>query len=296
MVSVGPRYRIYIIVGVSILLHILLLFLWEGAIRLRIFGYDIIPRPLESEPIVFDLQQPDLPKEVIETPEDAKTVEKQDKADFLSDKNALARNQESDPKLEEGAPFARGVFDSHDLPAQKGTIGEQAKPQPRDQEQDQRDRPNEYSFEVDAGEIIKDYLQKQKPEKPGVKERLPGVPHENLESQALEKGGLSFNTYNWDFAPYMLMLKDRIRHNIYPPPAFSLLGMISGETLLRFKIYPDGTMKDLEILGYKGHESLMQTSYNAVDVSAPFPKLPKDFPEDYLEVTGKFIYFIQKYQ
>jgi hypothetical protein len=38
----------------------------------------------------------------------------------------------------------------------------------------------------------------------------------------------------------------------------------------------------------------MVTSSNAIEVSAPFLPLPRDFPEDYLEVTGKFIYFVQK--
>jgi hypothetical protein len=70
--------------------------------------------------------------------------------------------------------------------------------------------------------------------------------------------------------------------------------MISGETLLRFKIYPNGQLRDLEILGYEGHESLMRTSSNAVEASAPFPKLPSDFPEPYLEVTGKFMYLIHR--
>jgi len=37
----------------------------------------------------------------------------------------------------------------------------------------------------------------------------------------------------------------------------------------------------------------MLTSYNAVDVSAPFPRLPVDFPETYLEVTGKFFFLVQ---
>jgi hypothetical protein len=92
----------------------------------------------------------------------------------------------------------------------------------------------------------------------------------------------------------MLELKRRVQRNIHPPSAFKDLGLISGETLLRFKIYPNGMLKDLEILNYQGHKSLMITSSNAVEISAPFPPLPREFPEDYLEVTGKFIYFVQK--
>ena len=79
---------------------------------------------------------------------------------------------------------------------------------------------------------------------------LPAVPHRQLAARAAESGGLSFNTYDWDFAPYMLALKERISRNIFPPLAFSQLGMIDGDTMLRFKIYPDGRLADLELLAY----------------------------------------------
>ena len=105
--------------------------------------------------------------------------------------------------------------------------------------------------------------------------------------------GIAPYTYEWDFAPYLLELKRRIRRNIFPPIAFTRLGMISGVTLLRFKIYPDGQLRDLKILGYEGDRSLMETSQTAVEISAPFPDLPSDFPEPYLEVTGKFLYLIK---
>jgi hypothetical protein len=122
---------------------------------------------------------------------------------------------------------------------------------------------------------------------------MPGVAHHHPDSQVADSGGLSFNTYNWDFAPYMLELKERIRRNIFPPIAFSQLGLIDGDTVLRFKIYPSGELRDLELLAYQGHYSLMQTSTYAIKVSAPFRKLPGNFPEPYLEVTAKFTFFIK---
>ncbi len=69
--------------------------------------------------------------------------------------------------------------------------------------------------------------------------------------------------------------------------------MISGETLLRFRIYPAGRLEALELLNTKGHKSLVGTSVEAIKISAPFPALPDDFPEPFLEVTGKFIYFVR---
>lgn len=323
----NPRYRIYIILA-SILLHMLLLFLWEGAVRLKLFDV-AIPTPVspaqkENEPLVFDLQQqPSLPREVIETPADAKTVDKQTKGNFLSDKNALARNPDTNPNLKEGEPFARGDLDVHELPQNQGPQGQPVPPsppvqqeQPSEQQKETKKQPkpesdtgvNDSTFDPQmqestqdtegitrTGDLVNQHLQRQQQEmRPGVQEQLPSVKYDNQESRALDMGGLSFNTYNWNFAPYMLELKRRIQRNIHPPAAFMELGLISGETLLRFKIYPNGMLKDLEILNYIGHKSLMVTSSNAVEVSAPFLPLPRDFPEDYLEVTGKFIYFVKK--
>jgi outer membrane biosynthesis protein TonB len=92
----------------------------------------------------------------------------------------------------------------------------------------------------------------------------------------------------------MLALKQRIGRNIFPPLAYTMLGMIDGDTMLRFKIYPNGRLADLELLGYRGHRTLMETSRSAVTISAPFPALPADFPKPYLEVTARFSYFVKR--
>ncbi|MCK5057178.1 MAG: hypothetical protein KAT34_11020 [Candidatus Aminicenantes bacterium] len=289
----NPRHKKYIILA-SILLHVLLFLFWEAAVKLELFEFNIkAEQPLDAAPLVFDLQ-PEGPREVIETPDDAKIVEKQKQADFLSDKNALARNPEADPEKEVGEAFSRGDFESHDLPTTQGPPG--AIPVlPDQQKTDPTDKPADSALEQSARETIREYVEKKRQIlPPGVRERQPGVLHDNRDTRAMDSGGLSFNTYNWNFAPYMLTLKDKIRRNIFPPPAFTRVGLISGSTLLRFKIFPDGQMKDLEILGYKGHKSLMQTSNTAIEISAPFPPLPGDFPDPFLEVTCRFSYLIHR--
>lgn len=309
--ALNPRQRTYIIV-ISILLHILFIFLWEAAVKLNLITAEVRVKPDEAiQPIVFDLQPPpqERPRQVIETPEDAKTVEKQTRANFLSDKNALARNQEQAPKdLKIGEGFSRGDLKSQELPTRQGPRGETPKPLQQEKPQ-QEQKPGKESQkkpeikpeDTSIANITRQWDERQKKlleekqiKPPGVQDQLPRVLHDNPDSRSLDSGGLSFNTYNWDFAPYMLMLKRRIGRNIFPPVAFTHLGIISGETLVRFKIYPNGLMKDLEILGYTGHKTLMETSWNAVKLSAPFPELPADFSEPYLEVTGKFIYFVRR--
>lgn len=281
------------------MLHILFLLLWEAGIILDLFEDDIPPKPPVSEPIVFDLQQPAQtpPREVIETPENAKVVEKQTKANYLSDKNALARNRETNPDLESGEAFARGDLDSHELPQQEGPRGkiqEPPRPESEQTEQEQVEQPQKPDDSLDTYANILRRPRSIPMVPPGVLDRPPKVRHDNRNTRAEDMGGLSFNTYNWDFAPYMLALKSRIERNIFPPEAFYKWGIIDGETLLRFKIFPNGEMRDLQILNYRGHKSLMMTSRNAIIRSVPFNELPHDFPEPYLEVTGKFLYFIRK--
>jgi outer membrane biosynthesis protein TonB len=116
----------------------------------------------------------------------------------------------------------------------------------------------------------------------------------NMSSRALEEGGLQLSTYNWNFAPYLKYLKQRIQSHIFPPAAFSRLGMIDGESKVSFRIFPDGRMEQLEVLDSRGSELLLKTSTQAVELSAPFKPLPGDFPEPFLEITGVFAYILMK--
>jgi len=287
------------IILLSCLLHILFFSFWESAIRLdRQRPVPAAPPP-RSAPLVFDLQQPERPREVIATPSDAPTTPKPKQADFLSDKNALARNQEPAPGLPEtGEPFSRGDLASHDLLPSPPSPERQAvpdKPEAAAKTADDREseKPDPETAASADRAVPPDKKPATEPRQP-FRLDLPGVPHRQLEARAAESGGLSFNTYDWDFAPYMLELKRRIGRNIFPPLAFSKLGLIDGDTLLRFRIYPDGRLDGPELLGYTGHRTLMDTSRFAVTASAPFPTLPDDFPKPYLEVTAKFSYFIKR--
>lgn len=287
------------VILLSVLLHILFFAVWDSAVRLDLARLaPAAPPPVKSPPLVFDLQQPEMPREVLATPDDARTTQNPQKADFLSDKNALARNQEPAPQLPlKSDPYSRGDLASHDLPLPPPSRQSAAASQAAEKAADTADRESE---SADAGReenADRAVPPDKKPESAPARSfqfDLPSVPHRQLDSRAAESGGLSFNTYDWDFAPYMLALKERISRNIFPPLAFSQLGMIDGDTMLRFKIYPDGRLADLELLGYSGHHTLMETSRFAVTTSAPFPTLPADFPKSFLEVTARFTYSVKR--
>jgi hypothetical protein len=297
-----PRRKRTTLILLSVLFHIIILLFWEGAAKLGILAI-VPPPPQNANPIVFELEKPkEQPRQVVETPDDAKS-KPPEKADLLSDKDSRARNPETAPKLKEGDAYSRGLIDSYELPTPRIPAGEtmkkpdKEKPAVKD-EKDQVPSDMEPAKTVKVDDLDKFYQQyrerKEKAKKYGTTEKPPSVFHDQQLMQTLNRGGLSFNTYNWNFAPYMLALKKRIQQNMYLPKAFSELGVISGETVLKFRIYPGGRMEALEILGYRGHISLMQTSKFAVELSAPFPPLPSDFPEPFLEITGKFRYIGRK--
>ncbi|HEU4930129.1 MAG TPA: energy transducer TonB [Candidatus Krumholzibacteria bacterium] len=112
------------------------------------------------------------------------------------------------------------------------------------------------------------------------------------ESASMTIGNITLNTTAWDFAPYLLDLKRRIRQKWIPPVAFAQLGAIHGYTWVNFRIYPDGRMEELAVVETEGHDSLHRSSVNAIKGAAPFRPLPDKFPEDFLDITFGFYYLL----
>jgi hypothetical protein len=127
--------------------------------------------------------------------------------------------------------------------------------------------------------------------------RMPSLPDENPEfrnmgSSRASVGGISINTTAWDFAPYLLDLKYRIKQHWIPPLAFTALGAIHGYTKINFRIYPDGSLHAMTVIETNGHDSLHRSSANAIKGAVPFRPLPEDFPEEYLDVIFGFYYLL----
>ncbi len=126
---------------------------------------------------------------------------------------------------------------------------------------------------------------------PGASGSGAGWPSLPLPS-SLGMGGVSFNTLEWDFAPYALELKQRIAARWFPPIAFTQGGLFGGVSVVRFRISPGGVLDECDLISRADHSSLDTAALNAVRFSAPFAALPKDFPEPFLEVTFSFHYLL----
>lgn len=288
----------------SAILHLLFFVILGLMVDFKLFANnDKLYDNFNKDSIIFEFERP---LEVVETPEDAKTNKAPENAKLASDKNALARNPEMNRDLKLGDAFSRGDLAFRELPMNKhpeGAEGALAESEQLRQDPEWNEaKINEetsvfYTLNYYSREFKREYLTNpNRATNVGAAVDISKVRYDNQNSRTPDMGGLSFNTYNWDFAPYMLALKRKVERNIFPPPAFTYMGMISGDTLLRFTILPNGEMKGLEVLEYRGHDTLMHTSVRAIEISAPFPPLPANFPESSLKVTASFSYFVQKHR
>jgi outer membrane biosynthesis protein TonB len=105
----------------------------------------------------------------------------------------------------------------------------------------------------------------------------------NSEGNVVQFGDFSLNTIDWDYAPWMEKFKRDFMPNWQPPYAYAL-GVIDGVTKLKLVVKHDGQIGELKIISCEGHDSLHKASEAALWATAPFAKLPKDFPEENLVI------------
>jgi len=238
------------------------------------------------EPI-FQLEEPykdrTIEFELIETDPNSAIENPNSETNLISDRNNLARDEN---EMDQGnTPWSEGDFDDKNY---------QPEIQPQTETEPGREILKDILKDSDLAGLLKpdeelsleEYFQKT--------ETDPKISYENLLSSAPDFGGISFNTYDWEFAPYLLAMKRKISDKINPPYAFTHMGIIEGDSIIRFIVNQNGSVREIEILDSKGHSSLTTTSRTAIELSDPFMPLPNDFPEEYLEVTAKFAYIIRK--
>jgi outer membrane biosynthesis protein TonB len=257
-------------VVVSIIVHAVVLI---PAIR------NIVPEDLfkldemviEAPPIEFELVSP--PEQPIPTNQPSQ---------YLSTV-ASAASDESPDNDDSALPRREGVIPLPDTPSEEaGAEGGGDTELPR--------LPEQVADLGEAFERSKFLTQKSPSRKPSFPEEHPDFKNES--SARASVGGITINTTAWDFAPYLLDLKHRIKQHWIPPLAFTALGAIHGYTKINFRIYPDGSMSALSVVEADGHDALHRSSENAIKGAAPFRPLPDNFPEDYLDITFGFYYLL----
>ena len=229
--------------------------------------------------------------EFIETPV-APEVEHAEKGNLVSDKSLAAADE-----LENKLPLDETPYNDGDSEIKQYSVIESAEIL----QEEQPAEPLPEQAEDTSGDAQEQNLALQNIEptpviipQPESENNPQQLNYTNIISQVENAGGVSFNTYKWDFAPYMLYLKKKIQGNLNPPPGFTHLGLIHGKVLVRFTIMPSGELKNLNVLHAEAHNSLVQASTGAISISAPFLPLPENFPEDYLVVTSLFSYIVKK--
>ena len=270
--------------AISLALHVFAIGAWfYFSSVMELFRLNTLHSIREKQPLVFELEY-----EVVETPESARTLTPPEKTKYLSDKNARAQNEIAPESLPIDQPYAEGVVEQQEMserPSARTSIQETIL-----QSKESAGEKVVKFQDIKTKSFSRDFLTGSIENSPVPDGELYRPSPRNRQSRVPDMGGFSINTYEWDFAPYILRLKRRIERNIFPPPAFTYMGIISGQILLRFRILPDGSLDSLRVISYVGHKSLVNTSMKAVEASAPFEPLPDDFPERYLEVTGLFNY------
>jgi len=230
---------------------------------------------------------------LIEVPDNIPEERPVEPTELVSDRAAVASDMNPRDDDDSVDPYSEGATEIREFEEPGADIASARKG--AEIEESEREQRGE---DVEAGDLagqvpegIAEYVIDEGEARESASRGRPSSFRNHL-ADAGRKGALSFNTYDWDFAPYMLAMKRAIESHLFPPYAFTHMGMVSGTNIVRFTVMPSGRIRGLEILGSDAHFSLDRTSVRAIESSVPFMPLPRDFPEEYLEVTAHFSYVI----
>ncbi len=277
--------------AVAVLLHLLFFTVYVPLAKILIRPRTVLPSRQETPPLTF---------EFVEVPNQRSSERPPKESPLLSDRQSVAQDWQEAWMEPSYLPYSEGLVESREhlrtavgRDGERGANGEGTEGEASVEASEQQALMFREQ-DVDFVSLLKEGPMQTREQRREAVYGTPAIPPalklDNQRSSALEDGALQLSTYKWDFAPYVAYLKRRIGNHVFPPAAFTELGLIEGRTLLRFKILRDGRLKDLEVMNYDGSDLLRNTSYHAVVLSAPFLPLPDDFPDAFLEITGLFNY------
>jgi hypothetical protein len=281
--SLDREKQIYLLALIlSLLLHIILILVFKT----EFFIIDLTP---DDETITDDVTvifPENKPKQIVEN------INENDdtpfESDLLSDRNSRSRNQ---MLLEErlNQPFSEG---NNLYPNLTNPNFSPALSQNIPSKKFSKDALSSNNDEAS----LKDYtgLDRRGPFRNAVESTQLQQMTNNIYKQnkfsADQLGDMSLSTYAWEWAPYINALKRKLYQVWFTPAAYYRLGLIHGYTIIQFSISREGQLIEYEVLEHEGHESLEQSSVNAIKSSFPFKPLPVNFPDENLTIVARLIY------
>jgi TonB family protein len=103
------------------------------------------------------------------------------------------------------------------------------------------------------------------------------------------------DTMGWDYGPYVQRIvwdTERAWWPIIPESARPPLDK-QGKVMIRFKIYPDGSVRDMILEGPSGDVALDRAAWAGITGASPYPPIPKVFKGPFLELRFYFLYNIR---
>ena len=279
--------RIYVIAFVlSAILHIIFLIFFKFDLLLFDLADDVERIP-DDVTVIFPENKPaEIPRQIVENINENEEIPTE--SDLLSDRNSRAANPEisdliaNQPRSEGNIPIPNLTNPNMTMnPSQFLPSKRFSKDALRKSEYANRD---EKFFKPKQEDITKSM------QSAAVNQQTTNNIYSQKKFSADQLGNITLSTYAWEWAPYINALKRKLHSVWFAPVAYYRLGLIHGYTDIRFTISRDGKILDYEVLAHNGHESLEQSSVNAINSVFPFKSLPVSFPEPTLIITARLIY------
>ncbi|MFT4114800.1 cell envelope integrity protein TolA [Silvibacterium sp.] len=124
-----------------------------------------------------------------------------------------------------------------------------------------------------------------------------GAEGDDAQQQGGNQGAVTIlsDTMGVDFGPYIQRViydTKRAWYPIIPEEARPPLNK-QGRVAIRFKILPDGSVKEMVLEGPSGDVSLDRSAWGGITGASPYPNLPKNFKGPFLELRFWFLYNLE---
>ena len=286
------------IVVLSLLLHLLVIFIIQFAPRLTLFLPSEEELQARQEELLRQQRERERnerrfvfiqPRVELETPKPKPNVD-------LSDLNRRAQAPQRAQKPDNALPFARGNTPERIEQAQP----EQARgaetpvkpdtspPQPNPQEQTAQQLPR-------ADQGIRRAPEISRPAPGALGEALRNLQkYVQNETFHNEQGGandpgatIQFDSKGIDFGPWLRRFVSQVRRNWFVPYAAMTF---RGRVVLQFNIHKNGAITDVAVASPSNIEAFNRAAYNAILGSNPTEPLPPDYPDPVAFFTVTFYY------